>query len=271
METPGPVPQAASSLDRVLSPVIAELGGWVRQTPGTLSLAQGMVGWSPPDGVLSALAVALQDPGSGLHRYGAVQGEPPLLEAIQRHLGTHHHLDLEGSELWVTAGSNMAFSAMAQVICGAGAADAAEVILPLPYYFNHVMAIQLAGGLPVPVDAGLIPDLERLEAAITPRTRAIVTVSPNNPSGVVIPQRVLAGINALCARRGCFTSAMRPMALLCMAMSPIGARDRLPAAVPTPSRSIPYPRRTAWPAGGLVTWPPPSSSRRPWPRFRTRC
>ena len=78
------------------------------------------------------------------------------------------------------------------------------MILTLPYYFNHVMAIQLAGGLPVPVDAGLIPDLERLEAAITPRTRAIVTVSPNNPSGVVIPQRVLAGINALCARRGLF-------------------------------------------------------------------
>ena len=204
MEIPGPVPQAASSLDRVLTPVIVELGGWVRASPGTLSLAQGMVGWSPPDGVLSALADALQDPGSGLHRYGAVQGESPLLDAIQGHLVTHHHLDLAGSRLWVTAGSNMAFSAMAQVICGAGAAEAAEVILPLPYYFNHVMAIQLAGGLPVPVAAGLIPDLERLEAAITSRTRAIVTVSPNNPSGVVIPQGVLAGINALCAERGLF-------------------------------------------------------------------
>jgi len=204
MDTPGPIPQAASSLDRVLKPVIAELGGWVRATPGTLSLAQGMVGWSPPDGVLSALAEALQEPGSGLHLYGPVQGEPPLLEAIQSNLSTHHNLDLAGSTLWVTAGSNMAFSAMAQVICGAGAGEAAEVILPVPYYFNHVMAIQLAGGLPVPVDAGLVPDLERLGAAITPRTRAIVTVSPNNPSGVVIPQRVLAGINALCAERGLF-------------------------------------------------------------------
>ena len=204
MEIPGSVPQAASSLDRVLKPVIAELGGWVRATPGTLSLAQGMVGWSPPDGVVSALAEALQDPDPGLHRYGAVQGEPPLLDAIQRHLGMHHHLDLAGSRLWVTAGSNMAFSAMAQVICGAGAADAAEVILPLPYYFNHVMAVQLAGGVAVPVDAGLVPDPERLGAAITPRTRAIVTVSPNNPSGVVMPQPVLAAINRLCAARGLF-------------------------------------------------------------------
>ena len=204
IDSPGPVPQAASSLGRVFKPVIAELGGLVRATPGTLSMAQGMVGWSPPDGVLSALAEALQDSGSSLHRYGPVQGEPPLLDAIQRNLGKHHHLDLTGSALWVTAGSNMAFSAITQVICGAGAGETAEVILPLPYYFNHVMAIQLAGGLPVPVDAGLIPDLGRLEAAITPRTRAIVTVSPNNPSGVVIPQRVLAGINGLCEQRGLF-------------------------------------------------------------------
>jgi aspartate/methionine/tyrosine aminotransferase len=76
------------------------------------------------------------------------------------------------------------------------------VILPLPYYFNHVMAVQLAGGRPVPVDAGLVPDPQRLAAAITPRTRAIVTVSPNNPSGVVIPRGVLEAISRLCASHG---------------------------------------------------------------------
>ena len=83
-----------------------------------------------------------------------------------------------------------------------GPAD--EVILPLPYYFNHVMAVQLAGGVAVPVDAGLIPDPDQLAAAITPRTRAIVTISPNNPSGVVIPRPVLESINALCSARGLF-------------------------------------------------------------------
>ena len=66
------------------------------------------------------------------------------------------------------------------------------------------MAVQLAGAVPVPVQAGLIPDPERLAAAITPRTRAIVTVSPNNPSGVVIPAQVLAAINQLCALHGLF-------------------------------------------------------------------
>jgi aspartate/methionine/tyrosine aminotransferase len=72
----------------------------------------------------------------------------------------------------------------------------------VPYYFNHAMAIQLAGGVPVAVEAGVIPDPERLAAAITPRTRAIVTISPNNPSGAVLPRPVLEAINRLCAERG---------------------------------------------------------------------
>jgi aspartate/methionine/tyrosine aminotransferase len=58
--------------------------------------------------------------------------------------------------------------------------------------------------VPVGVDAGLVLDPDRLAAAITPRTRAIVTVSPNNPSGVVQPPEVLARINALCERSGLF-------------------------------------------------------------------
>ena len=198
------LPQGARYLDRVLNPVIPELGALVRATPGCLSLAQGMVGWGPPDAAVDALLQALQEPSPALHRYGAAQGEPAMLGAIEQTLNQHHKLDLDGAQLWATAGSNMAFSAIAHLICGPEAGHPSEVILPLPYYFNHVMAIQLAGGLPVPVDAGLIPEVERLEAAITPRTRAIVTVSPNNPSGVVIPQRVLAGINALCAQRGLF-------------------------------------------------------------------
>jgi aspartate/methionine/tyrosine aminotransferase len=131
-------------------------------------------------------------------------GDPALLEAIRTDLTAPSRaggvLDLEGAELLVTAGSNMAFNAIAQVITDPGD----ELILPLPFYFNHVMAVQLAGGVAVPVDAGLIPDPARLAAAITPRTRAIVTVSPNNPSGVVVPQRVLAAISQLCAQRGLF-------------------------------------------------------------------
>ena len=196
--------QPAERLQRVLRPVIPELGALVRQTPGTLSLAQGMVGWGPPPQVAEAVAEAMAQAVGGasppLDRYGPVAGDPELLVALAASLRADG-LDLAGADLWVTAGSNMAFSAIAQVLCDGPPAGPSEVILPLPYYFNHVMAIQLGGGVPVPVDAGLVPDPQRLAAAITPRTRAIVTVSPNNPSGVVMPPAVLAAINRLCASR----------------------------------------------------------------------
>ena len=198
----------AARLDAVLRPVIPELGALVRASPGTLSLAQGMVGWGPPPQVLAAVAGAAQlasDPASipsALDGYGPVQGDPELLAALATSLRLDHGIDPEGAGLWVTAGSNMAFNAIAQVLCDGPPSEPSEVILPLPYYFNHVMAVQLAGGRPVPVAAGLVPDPQRLAAAITPRTRAIVTISPNNPSGVVMPRLVLEAINRLCAQRG---------------------------------------------------------------------
>ncbi len=198
--------RAAERLDAVLTPVIPQVGQLMARRPGCLSLAQGMVGWGPPPEVRLALlralesAVADPDHAAVLDRYGPVAGDPALLAAIATELEGHWGLDLEGSSLLVTAGSNMAFNALAQVICDPGD----EVILPAPYYFNHVMAVQLAGGRPVTPVASLIPDPALLAAAITPRTRAIVTISPNNPSGVVMPPAVLAEINALCARHGLF-------------------------------------------------------------------
>ena len=195
---------AATRMDAVLDPVIPRVGSWLAQRPDALSLAQGMVGWGPPPEVAAAVSDALAGmtwdaaAAAAIDRYGAVEGDPELRQAVERQLREHWGIDLEGSAVLITAGSNMAFNAVVQVLCDPGD----ELILPVPYYFNHAMAIQLAGGRPVPVQAGLIPDPAALEAAITARTRAIVTVSPNNPSGAVIPQAVLRAINHLCAERG---------------------------------------------------------------------
>lgn len=188
----------ATRMQAVLDPVIPRLGELMRRRPDALTLAQGMVSWAPPQGVNLAVQEALAQPGTALHRYNSTWGEPALLELVAQHLTAHHCLDLDGAALLVSTGSNLAFAALAQVICD----PLSEVILPLPFYFNHAMAVQLAGGRVVPVAAGPIPDPAALEAAITPRTRAIVTISPNNPSGVVIPEAVLTAINHLCAERG---------------------------------------------------------------------
>lgn len=200
------LPAAAASIAAVLDPIIPRVSAWMAQRDDVLSLAQGMVHWSPPEGVDAAVIEALRqarhasDRLDNPHRYGPGAGDPELLAAIASQLNQHHELDLSASDLWVTAGSNMAFQLVVRAICDPGDA----VIVPLPWYFNHAMAIQLAGAEPVGVAAGLVPDPDVLAKAITPRTRAIVTVSPGNPSGVVMPRATLSAIGALCARHGLF-------------------------------------------------------------------
>lgn len=79
-----------------------------------------------------------------------------------------------------------------------------EVILPVPYYFNHEMALTMIGcrAVGVATDSQYQLDLRAIRAAITSRTRAIVTVSPNNPTGAVYPESDLRAVNALCAEHG---------------------------------------------------------------------
>ena len=189
---------AARRLSQVQEPVIPVMGELIRQSPGTLSLGQGMVHWGPPASALEAAHACLAAGAAERDRYGPVAGDPALRVRLSQWLETEHNLDLSSSELLITAGSNMAFNAIAQVLLDPGD----ELLLPVPYYFNHAMAIRLAGGIPVPVAAGVVPDPEQLAAAITPRTRGIVTISPNNPSGAVFPPAVLEAINQLCATRG---------------------------------------------------------------------
>jgi aspartate/methionine/tyrosine aminotransferase len=102
----------------------------------------------------------------------------------------------------VTAGANMAF--MHAVLAVTRPGD--EVILPVPFYFNHDMAIQMAGctTVPVPTDGSYQLRLDVIRRAITERTRAVVTISPNNPSGAVFSESSLRELNALCRNRGLY-------------------------------------------------------------------
>ncbi len=188
----------ARRVEAVQTPIIPIVGRWIAETPGTISLGQGMVSWGPPPQAVEAARAYAGDPEA--HRYGPVEGLPILVDALAAKLRDENGLDLTGSRILVTAGGNLAFVNALLAIADPGD----EVILQAPFYFNHEMAIVLAGCRPVvvPTDAayGLQPDA--IADAITPRTRAVVTISPNNPSGAVYPEAVLREVNALCAARG---------------------------------------------------------------------
>ena len=185
-------------MDAVQAPIIPIVGELIRTNPGTISLGQGMVSWGPPPEAVEAGRDAVGLMSS--HRYGPVEGTPALVEALGRKLREENGLDLDRSRILVTAGSNMAFLSVVQAITAPGD----EIILPAPFYFNHEMAVRIADCVPVvvPTDGQYQIDPDSLERAVTSRTRAIVTVSPNNPTGAVYPAGTLHAVNALCARRG---------------------------------------------------------------------
>ena len=193
----------SSRLRAVQSPIIPVIADLIRAHPGTISLGQGVVGYGPPPAALARIAEFLGDPAN--HKYQPVAGIPALVDAIVQELEAENGIRVgpaHGNRTMVTAGGNNAF--LAAILAIADPGD--EIILPVPYYFNHEMAVTMANCRPVlvPTDANYQLDVDALRSAITPRTRAIVTVSPNNPSGAVYPEAALRAVNALCAERGIF-------------------------------------------------------------------
>jgi aspartate/methionine/tyrosine aminotransferase len=194
-------------MDAVQTPVIPTIGALVRATPGTISLGQGVVHYPPPREAIEAAGRALAEPSTS--QYQPAAGMPQLLERIAAKLAAENGIDAKrGLKLMVTSGGNMAFHHAVDAITLAGD----EIILNTPYYFNHEMAIRMAGCTPVSVatDASYRPRLDALGAAITTRTRAIVTVSPNNPTGAVYPEASLRAVNALCRERGIYHISDEP-------------------------------------------------------------
>jgi aspartate/methionine/tyrosine aminotransferase len=89
-------------------------------------------------------------------------------------------------------------------VIGALCAAGDEVVVPVPYYFDHDMWLRAEAVTPVYVATGadFVPDPDAIEAAITPRTRAVVLVTPNNPTGAEYPAAVIAAIAEIARRRG---------------------------------------------------------------------
>jgi aspartate/methionine/tyrosine aminotransferase len=185
----------------VQSPMIPVVAEMIRRSPGTISLGQGVVHYGPPPEALEHLSLCLGDAAN--HKYGPVQGLPALVAALESKLCAENNIHVErGSAIVVTAGGNMAFQTAVQSITDPGD----EIILLTPYYFNHEMAVTIAGCRPVlvPTDANYQPDLVAIAAAITEKTRAVVTTSPNNPTGAVYPEATLRAINNLCRQQNIY-------------------------------------------------------------------
>jgi aspartate/methionine/tyrosine aminotransferase len=188
-------------MDRVQLPLIPLVSELIKNNPGTISLGQGVVGYPPPERAIASLQSFLAEPNNNL--YQSVTGIEPLIKTVTVKLAADNQIEItEQNCVVITAGSNMAFMNALLAITQAGD----EIILNTPYYFNHEMAITIANCHPVLVntDENYQLDLQAIATAITAKTKAIVTVSPNNPTGVTYPEASLKAVNDLCRDRGIY-------------------------------------------------------------------
>lgn len=167
-----------------------------------IGFGAGEPDFATPSFIVDAARAALEDPAN--FRYTPAAGLPELRRAIAEKTARDSGWAVEPSQVVVTNGGKQAvYEAFATVV---GAGD--EVLLPAPYWTTYPEAIRLAGGEPVEVFAGSEQEYkvtpEQLEAARTERTKALVFVSPSNPTGAVYSPEETAAIGAWAAEHGIF-------------------------------------------------------------------
>ena len=159
---------------------------------------------TPPE-VVEAAVVAAREP--AMHRYTPAAGLPALREAIAAKTTRDSGLVVAASQVLVTNGGKQAVYQAFATLLDPGD----EVILPAPYWTTYPEAVRLAGGVPVEVFAGpeqgYLATVEQLEAARTPRTKALLFCSPSNPTGAVYPREQVQAIGRWAVEHGVWVVA----------------------------------------------------------------
>lgn len=186
---PPPVMEARRWLDGVTFPPERPL----------INVSQAAPVAPPPEALRQVIAeAALNEPQA--HLYGPVLGLPDLRAEVAAQWQAGYGGIVTPDQVAITSGCNQAFCAAIATLCS----DGDEVILPTPWYFNHKMWLDMSGlrAVPLPSEAGLLPDPGQAAALVGPRTRAIVLVTPNNPAGVEYPADLMHAFYRLARERG---------------------------------------------------------------------
>ena len=134
--------------------------------------------------------------------YGAIEGEQPLREAYATHLRELYGAAISADNIHITSGANQAFMCAAMTVAGAGD----KLAMTVPFYFNQETTLAMLGvGVSlVSCDAGrgFLPNPSDIEKALADGVKAVVLVTPNNPTGAIYPAGLLREIFEICRRKG---------------------------------------------------------------------
>jgi aspartate/methionine/tyrosine aminotransferase len=163
-----------------------------------LDLAQAVPRYPAADPVIEHIVATARDAHGG--DYVEIAGLARLREAFAAELRQAYRGQVHEDQVVITAGCNQAFCLVVSALAEPGD----EVVLALPYYFNHDMWLRLNGIVPTYLEPGpdLVPTAEAVESVITPRTRAIVLITPGNPSGATIGPAGITAFAEVARRHG---------------------------------------------------------------------
>jgi aspartate/methionine/tyrosine aminotransferase len=184
------------------TPPVMEAYGWLAGQDFSnlplINVSQAAPVNPPPAPMVAHMAAVIQD--DDTHLYGPVLGLPALRAEVASQWSTAYGGAIAPAQVGITSGCNQAFCASIAMLCGEGD----EVLLPTPFYFNHKMWLDMAGvaAVALPCNGDMIPGPEDAVARITPRTRAIVLVTPNNPCGVEYPADVIIAFYEIAKSHG---------------------------------------------------------------------
>ena len=178
-------------------PPVMEVREWLKlqrkSKKPLLNLSQAAPMSPPPDSLLKYLSE--QTLLTENHLYGDVLGDISLREEIVNLWNEEYSSSICINNVAITSGCNQAFCAAISTIATAGD----SILVPVPWYFNHEMwlAIQGINIIPIPCDINMLPDIETAKKLIDKKTKAIVMVTPNNPTGVEYPSKLVRNISNL--------------------------------------------------------------------------
>ncbi len=177
---------------KVHPPPISEVKGWLAGcTPDLplVDLCQAVPDYPPHADLTDHLKQLLDDP--LMAKYSLDEGLPEVRETVCERYRRRYGAALNPAQICLTIGASQAFWLAVTVLCRAGD----EVIVQLPAYFDHPMALQALGircvYAPFHEETHGMPDIADIARRITPRTRAILLVTPGNPTGAIIPPEAL--------------------------------------------------------------------------------
>ena len=199
-----PLPTLNPLIRSLSAPPVPSVLAWGREYGGDrgplIDLSQAVPGYPPHPDMLAWLSEA-----AGSRRftgYGAIEGEDELRQAYAAHETALYGAPLEAGNIHITSGANQAFISVLMAVAGHGD----SVALTNPFYFNQETTMAMLGIRPVTIECdhagGFLPGIDAVRSALATGVKALVLVTPNNPTGAIYPAGLLRQIFDLCRANG---------------------------------------------------------------------